>query len=88
MGRPTIILDCGRLPPADARQFEFLARVALAASRRNCDLRLVNASRALLDLIAFAGLADVLRVEPSGQAEQGEQALGIEEEGQLHDPPV
>ncbi len=87
MGRSTIILDCTCLPAPDARQIHVLARLLLLARRHKYDLRLSNASDALLDLIAFAGLADVLRVEPRWQTDEWEQAPGVQEERELHNQP-
>jgi ABC-type transporter Mla MlaB component len=45
---------------ADAVTVDALARLQLAARRRGCQVRLRNASRELLALVAFMGLADVL----------------------------
>jgi ABC-type transporter Mla MlaB component len=45
---------------ADAVTLEALARLQLAARRRGCTVRLRGASPALLELVAFAGLEDVL----------------------------
>jgi hypothetical protein len=64
-----------------------LARLHVAARRLNLDVVLRNASDALVELVAFVGLADVLRVEPRRQAEEREERLGIEEERELDDPP-
>lgn len=47
--------------PVDAVTVEGLARLALIARRSGCSLRLLGASRELLDLIALMGLEDVLR---------------------------
>ena len=44
----------------DAVTVDALARLQLAARRRGCRVRLRNASPALLDLVAFTGLTDVL----------------------------
>ncbi len=44
----------------DAVTVDALARLQLAARRRGCRVRLRNASPALLDLVAFMGLTDVL----------------------------
>jgi len=44
----------------DAVTVDALARLQLAARRRGCRVRLQNASPALLDLVAFMGLTDVL----------------------------
>jgi ABC-type transporter Mla MlaB component len=47
--------------PADAVVVDALARLALAARRSCCEVRLRGASQQLLELIALAGLGDVLR---------------------------
>lgn len=44
----------------DAVTVEALARLQLAARRHGCRVRLLHASRELLDLVAFMGLRDVL----------------------------
>ncbi|HEV7528049.1 MAG TPA: STAS domain-containing protein [Solirubrobacteraceae bacterium] len=46
---------------ADAVAVDALARLALAARRRRCSVRLCGASQDLRMLVAFAGLDDVLR---------------------------
>jgi ABC-type transporter Mla MlaB component len=46
--------------PADAVTVDALARLQLAATRTGCRVRLRNASAALLELVAFMGLQDVL----------------------------
>ena len=51
--------DVGGVEP-DAVTVDALARLQLAARRHRCSVRLENASRELLDLVAFMGLADVL----------------------------
>jgi ABC-type transporter Mla MlaB component len=45
---------------ADAVTVDALARLQLAAQRRGCQVRLRNASKELLELVAFMGLRDVL----------------------------
>ncbi len=44
----------------DAVTVDALARLQLAARRHRCTVRLVHASRELLELVSFMGLADVL----------------------------
>jgi len=44
----------------DAVTVDALARLQLAAHRQGCQVRLRNASRELLELVAFMGLSDVL----------------------------
>ncbi|MEA2141567.1 MAG: hypothetical protein QOC91_1666 [Solirubrobacteraceae bacterium] len=46
---------------ADAVAVDALARLALAARRSDCSVRLCGASQELRALVAFAGLDDVLR---------------------------
>jgi anti-anti-sigma regulatory factor len=46
---------------ADAAALDALARLALLARRRGCELRICGASPELRSLITLAGLADVLR---------------------------
>ena len=64
-----IILDCASVDEPDASTVDQIARFHLAARTRGFDLRLANASRSLLELIDFCGLAGVLGVEPERQAE-------------------
>jgi ABC-type transporter Mla MlaB component len=46
---------------ADAVAVDALARLALGARRRGCEVRLRGASPELLALVDFVGVADVLR---------------------------
>ena len=71
---------------ADVVAVDALARVQLAARQAGFELMLVHASAELRCLIAFTGLAEVLRVEGERQPEEREQGRGVEEEGQLDDP--
>ena len=73
---------------ADLGTVESLARLQLAARRCGLELRLTRVSRELEELITVVGLADALRLEPRGQAEEREERVGVEEEGELDDPPV
>ena len=82
-----IVVDAAVLQ-ADVATLDLLARRQLAARRMGRHVLLRDPSPALRRLIAFAGLDEVLRVEPRGQAEQREEPLGVEEERQLLDPPV
>jgi len=64
------IFDVGE-SAADAVTLDALARLRLVARRHGCSVMLRRASPQLLDLIALAGLADVLPSESRRQAEQG-----------------
>jgi hypothetical protein len=81
----TLAFDAARLPP-DAETIDKLAKLQVAARRIGLELVLRNASSPLCELISFAGLADVLRVEVKWQTEQWEQRGGVEEERELDDP--
>ena len=85
--RAPIVLDVSPLSP-DAVTLDALARLQLAAARAGTELRLRDAAVDLLELIAFAGLAGVLRVESRRQAEEREQCLGVEEEREAGDLPA
>ena len=71
---------------ADLRSVERLARLQLAARRNGLDLRLTRVPAELEELITFVGLAEALRLEPRGQAEEREERVRVEEEGELDDP--
>jgi ABC-type transporter Mla MlaB component len=73
---------------ADLVAIDALARLWLGAHHVGRGLRLQEASSELLDLLVFVGLDDVLAVEPRRQSEQREELLGVEEEGELGDPPA
>jgi hypothetical protein len=66
--RSTIVCDVGALPP-DAAAIDTLARLQLAAKRLGLELRLRHVSTELQDLLAFAGLREVLRIETGRQPE-------------------
>jgi hypothetical protein len=83
----TIAFDVGDVA-ADALALETLARLQLVARRFGMEIRLRHASRELLDLIAFVGLSDVLRVEVEGEAEEREELGGAKEKGQFDDLTV
>lgn len=85
-GRIVIGCDVSGITEPDALVLDTLARLELVARRFGATIRLHNASAALVDLIAWAGLAGVLEVavEASGvemdrQVEEGEE-FGVDEE--------
>jgi len=55
------LCDAADAPPT-LESVDALARLRLAASRRGCRLHVRNASRELRELVALAGLDDVLGV--------------------------
>jgi gamma-glutamyl:cysteine ligase YbdK (ATP-grasp superfamily) len=82
----TIVCDVSGLPP-DAGAIDSLARLQLAARRQRMEVRLCEVSSELHELLALCGLGDVLCVEVTGQSEQREEGVGVEEERQLGDLP-
>ena|SRR5688500_15163341 len=58
-GAPVAVCDVSGVDP-DAVIVDALARLQLAARRNGCRIRLCHASSALLQLVAFMGLRDVL----------------------------
>jgi ABC-type transporter Mla MlaB component len=93
-GPSVILCDLTQLTEADMGTVDALARLALRARRLGCSISLRGPSSELCELLAFAGLGDVLPrspdsgVEVVGQSEQREEPLGVEEEGDPADPPV
>jgi hypothetical protein len=83
--RATIVCDVGAAEPS-LRTVDALARLQLAARRIGRDVRLGSPSPELVELVALAGLGELLRVETGREAEEREDALGVEEERQLGDP--
>jgi ABC-type transporter Mla MlaB component len=58
--RPELLVCEVTAVGADAVAVDALARLALAARRNACPVRISGASRELIELIELAGLADVL----------------------------
>jgi hypothetical protein len=83
-----LVVDVGEIGAPDVRTIDALARLQLAVRRLGRELRLRRVSSDLLGLLVLAGLADVLRIEPVGQAEEREERPGVQEERDLDDPAV
>jgi hypothetical protein len=62
---------------------DVLARLRLAGKRLGFEVRVVDPTEELLELLELCGLVEVL-----WQAEEREETLGVEEERQLGDPPA
>ena len=79
----------GRVAPdrADLATVDALVRFQLVARREGARVRVCNPSDELRALLEFAGLAEVLELEPRRQPEMREQ-LGIDEVMQAGDPPA
>jgi hypothetical protein len=95
----SLVCDVGAIVEPDAVTIDAIARLQLTARRLGRRIQLRDASGRLLELLAFVGLSEVLLSEvlplslPSGsearrQAEEREQAGGVEEERDPADPPA
>jgi hypothetical protein len=96
-----IVCDLAALASGDIATVGGLARLVLEARRTGFELRFTGAAPELRELIVLAGLEETLLereppwrprggsvVEARRQAKQGEQALGVEKERELDEPPV
>jgi hypothetical protein len=84
----SVCLDCAQIEAPTAVTIDQLARLQLAMRRCGCELELSNAQPCLLELIGLFGLAEVLPVESERDAEKREDPGGVEEKGELGDPPI
>jgi anti-anti-sigma regulatory factor len=85
---PAIVCDVGALEDPDLCAVELLARLHLTALRGGCRVRVRNACPELAELLAFAGLDEVLGLEARRQPEEREERVGVEEERELGDSAV
>lgn len=76
----------------DITTIDRLMRIYLVARRFGLRLRLRNPTEALQDLLTLVGLGEVIQliyapaVKETGQAEEGKEASGIQEEAKPADP--
>jgi anti-anti-sigma regulatory factor len=87
MSARTVVLNCAQLDSSVA-VVGHIARLRLCMRRGGYELCLANVSDDLRRVIGLAGLAECLRVEVQGQVEDREEPRGVEEEGDLADPPA
>ncbi|MDO3700154.1 STAS domain-containing protein [Micromonospora sp. C28SCA-DRY-2] len=83
--RGVVVCDVTGLTGPDLVAIEALARLRLTARRHGWRLVVSGAGPGLRELAGLLGLSDVL-FEPVGQAEQREQAGGVEEVVDRGDP--
>jgi ABC-type transporter Mla MlaB component len=86
-----VVCDVGGLVDPDAVTVDALARLQLTARRLGRRIRLRDPCGELQDLLALMGLGDVLpgaasELQPGRQAEEREQAGGVQEEADPVDP--
>ena len=80
--------DVGHLACADLGTLDALARASLNVRRHGERLYVVNAPRALQELLRFAGRGGVLLGRDGRKSEEREQPLGVEERREADDLPV
>ena len=77
--------DLRHVRRADLGTVGALARAHLNARRLGVRLRVLHASPELRELVAFAGLEQVLLGRGERQPEEREEPLGVEERGEADD---
>ena len=88
MATETVTLNCARIKDPDVSVVDRLARLQLGLRRAGYACRLAETDEELRSLIELAGLSGVLGVEVQRQPEEREEPGGVEEEGELSDPPA
>ena len=71
----------------DLAAVDAVLRLQLEARRVGEEVVLCGTSSDLRALLDLCGLTEVLRVEVSGQSEEREEGVGVEEERELDDLP-
>jgi ABC-type transporter Mla MlaB component len=86
---PIVVVDCARLDRPDVGTVDAIARLTLAARQDGIGLRLEDAPPSLCGLLELCGLSRLLLgLEAGRQAEEREEARGVEEEGDVRDPSL
>ncbi|MFE2430326.1 STAS domain-containing protein [Streptomyces sp. NPDC059373] len=85
-----VVCDVAAVTEPDLGAVEALAGLQLTARRLGYRIRLRGASDRLRELLALTGLDGVLPlwIEPVGEPEEREEALGVEERVDPGDPAV
>jgi len=81
--RAIVVVDVSGFGEPDPVLLDALVRFQLAAHQLGTSIRLVNACPRLIDLLAVAGLSDVLPAVPSGVDPSGVDPSGVEMERQI-----
>jgi ABC-type transporter Mla MlaB component len=89
-GADVLVCDASGLVGADAVALDAIARLQLTARRLGGRICVRHAPAELEDLLRLTGLAEIcgLRLVLERQAEEREDPLRVEEEGQLDDSPA
>lgn len=81
-GARVVTVDARDLGGPGADAVQALTRLRLTARRLGCELRFEGVDGRLLGLLGWLGLGQVV-----GEAEEREEALGVEERVDSRDPP-
>jgi hypothetical protein len=92
-GTRILVCDVGALDEPDEVALETLARLRLTARRLDASFTLTDAPRALVDLLAVAGLDDLLPVETRSALEvdrnaEDREKVGVDEVVDAGDAPA
>ena len=94
IGATVVVIDLGAVVVPDAVTVDAMARLALTARRLGCEVQVRDVPPEVQELLALTGLDDVvaelggLPRELEREPEEREDALHVEEEGELDDPAV
>ena len=80
IGADGAVIDVGGVAHPDASTVDAMASFHLIARRFGCGARFRHVSKELQEIVSLMGLTAVLSVETSGEPEQREEMLGVEEE--------
>ena len=89
-GAEVLACDASGLAEADCVAVDAIARLQLTARRLGRRICVRHAPMELEELLSFTGLAEIcgLVAVIERETEEREDPLGVEEEGQLDDPPA
>ena len=79
-----VVLNCAQIAGRDLEVVDYICRLRLGLKRGGHELHLANVGDDLRGLLELCGLG----VEVEGQSEEWKEPCGVEEEGELSDPPA
>lgn len=83
-----VVCDVSALDDPHLGAVDLIARLQLTVKRLGGALELRGTNERLEELLALAGLREELCLEVVGEAEEREEALGVEEEADAGDLPA
>jgi anti-anti-sigma regulatory factor len=85
--RPVVTCDMGAVSEPDLETLDALCRFHMAVAQMGYVLRLKEATERLDQLLTLCGLDQSFSVD-QGQAKEGEETVGVEEEIEPGNPPA